>query len=149
MWFKFPKGVESAQIELQNFGAEYKDGDGRGYFRAPDHFAANILLLPGFEMTEQPEGAPDDLPKDDIARGNTIEALGFENSALRARLSEIAADRDEWKLKAIEATTQLGNAEADLKELQEKYDSEASEKTVNNGAVMDSTVELGSKAKTK
>ena len=140
MWFKFPQGVESAQIELQNFGAEYKDGDGRGYFRAPDHFAANILLLPGFEMTGQPEGAPEDLPKEDLTRGNTIEVLGLENSALRARLAEIAVDRDQWKLRTLEAETKLGNAEADLKELQEKEPS--------NGAVMDA-VELGSKAKTK
>lgn len=138
MWFKFPPGVENANIELQNFGTEFKDGDGRGYFRAPDHFAANILLLPGFEMTEQPAGAPEDLPKEDLARGNTIEALGFENSALRARLAEIAMDRDEWKLRALEAETKLGNAEADLKELQENAETKSDEP---------SSVELGSKAK--
>lgn len=139
MWFKFPPGVEAAQIELQDYRAEYRDEKG-SYFRASDHFAPKILQLPGFEAPGQPEGAPGDLPDGDIERGNAIEALGLENSALRARLAEIAVDRDTWKLRAIEAETKLGNAEADLEELRKPSKDNAENKAVE-------TAELGSKAK--
>lgn len=75
MWFSMPEGCGGITVELQAFNVEIKDDEGKGYFRAPDHFAPRILQIPGFALAQPPEGAPDDLPKSDPLRDGAISEL--------------------------------------------------------------------------
>ncbi len=123
MWFQFPEGVERLSMELQEYITEAKDPEGRGYFRAPDHYAPLILDLPGFKTAKPPEGAPADLPKADPLRDGAIgdltrqvDSLKLENENLRANTAELRAANDDLKLKLHETTTELGNLQAEVSE---------------------------------
>lgn len=108
MWFAFPEGIDQLSVEQQIFRPEHKDKDGRQYFRAPDHFAPAILGQTGFARVQRPEGAPEDLPKED-PRGNAaldqmateVSALQDEVMRLRAMCNEVIQERD-----ALKATNQ-------------------------------------------
>lgn len=125
MWFKFPKGVTNATFNLQSFGVEAKDADGRGYFRAPDHFAPVILLGPGYEQVEQPpEGAPDDLPRPDPLRDGAIASLTAELEATKREVKTLREDIAAMQA-AAQAAINAVKAERDalaaqLKQTQEK-----------------------------
>lgn len=92
MWFKMPKGCRTISVEQQSFGIEATDDDGMNYFRAPDHFAAKILALPGFAQGEPPEGSPDDLPRADPLRDGAIAQLTAELIASRRDAQELRSD---------------------------------------------------------
>jgi hypothetical protein len=123
MWFRFPEGTKEISVQLQNFFPEAKDVDGRDCFRAPDHFAPLILDLQGFGEGK-PLGDLEDLPKADPNRDQAIaqlagqvEGLKLENEALRAALTELKVERDDWKLRSL-------NFEAEISQLKEEKDSE-------------------------
>jgi hypothetical protein len=116
MWFKFPEGTEAITVQQQSFSVEARDNDGNGYFRAPDHFAAIILDLPGFTHKVPPEGSTDlaDLSPFDPVKDSNVqmlaaknEALKLENDGLRAAHAEISAERDGLKLKLYEAEQEI------------------------------------------
>jgi hypothetical protein len=128
MWFKMPKGTTSASFQQQSFAVEVTDDKGRGYFRAPDHFAPLILMGPGFELAnEVPEGAPDDLPRADPLRDTAIGNLTAELSALRIECKTLREDANVAEA-ALNAMTKerdnlqvyLSAAEAKIKELEDE-----------------------------
>lgn len=128
MWFRFPDGTTSISVQQQAFGVEAENTSG-AYFRAPDHFAGIILDLPGFTaVSEPPEGTDlGDLPKDDPLRDAAIgqltaqvDRLKMENEGLKAAFAEVSAERDDWKLKALDRETQIKNLESDLEEERKK-----------------------------
>jgi len=116
MWFMFPEGTDRISVQLHEYFPEATDKDGREYFRAPDHFAAIILDLPGFKTAVPPEGAPPDLPQTDPLRdgaigqlGGQVDALKLENENLRAGFAELRALNDDLRLKLHEAETEVKN----------------------------------------
>lgn len=118
MWFQFPEGTTALSVQQQEFCIEAVDKDGRGYFRAPDHFAGIILDQPGFRSAIAPEGAPEDLPVADPLHDNTItqlsaqvDTLRFENSNFRAIIAELSAERDDLKLKLFESQARVNELE--------------------------------------
>lgn len=90
MWFKFPEGAEGCSIEQQSFASEYKDAEGRDWFRAPAHFAPAVLGTGlGYEALPQgqaPEGCTieDDLP--------THGALGAQVGERAQTIASLQAD---------------------------------------------------------
>lgn len=133
-WFRFPEGTDVVSIERQNFITEARDINGRGYFRAPDHFAGIIKSLPGFSITDPPEGTDlPDLPKSDPLRDSTIseqarkiEALELsvqnlqtDNSAMSANLASTLAERDDLKLKLHEMTMERDELQEKIEEIEE------------------------------
>lgn len=93
MWFKFPPGAERVSVHQQEFSVEAEDHQGRGYFRAPDHFAPSILSLGGFVVVDTPpEGAPADLPKADPLRDNAIAQLTANQNALKIEIQNLRTD---------------------------------------------------------
>lgn len=92
MWFILPEGADGISVERQYFACEIRDGDGRGYFRAPDHFAPVILNVPGFALAEPPDGAPADLPRADPERDGAIASLSAANESLRLEISGLSGD---------------------------------------------------------
>lgn len=106
MWFKFPEGCSNISVEQQSFSIEVVDGDGRGYFRAPAHFAARILgTNMGFAADViPPDGAPEDLPRADPLRDGAISELTGTNEALRMELGGMRSDleAERAKVRALE-----------------------------------------------
>jgi len=101
MWFKFPKGCDSISVDRQVFKTEYENESGK-FFRAPDHFAPKILSIGmGFEIVAQPEGAMEDLPKQDPARDNTIGQMAIEAEGLKAELQGVREDLQASNAKII------------------------------------------------
>ena len=92
MWYRFPDGTDSITVQQQSFMAEVTDDAGHKYFRAPDHFAPNILMLKGFEVAERPEGAEEDTSTADVLRDGAISELGVVNGALRVEVENLRAD---------------------------------------------------------
>jgi hypothetical protein len=92
MWFRLPEGCTGLSVEQQEFGIEAKDEEGRGYFRAPDHFAPRILMLKGFSIAEPPEGSPDDLPKADPLRDTAIANMSREAEGMRTEIANLRSD---------------------------------------------------------
>lgn len=94
MWFAFPKGVSAASFQQQDFKPEVTDEKGRGYFRAPNHFAPVILGVPGFVQLEPPPsaGAPADLPAPDPLRDGALAQMGREIESLKRELASARAD---------------------------------------------------------
>lgn len=127
MWFQFPIGTTRLTVNQQEFSSEFSYVEGENTFhcfRAPDHFAPQILDLPGFAAVMPKKGMPKDLPRS--TQASTIDMLAGSNEALKlelenvkALLAETSASRDDWKLKATEFETQLKNALEDLKVTQE------------------------------
>lgn len=122
MWFNFPPGTSEISIQQQVFRAEAFDKEGRGLFRAPEHFGPFIMQLKGFGVArEVPEDAPEDLPQVDPVRDNAISDLAAsvnvlksENEHLRASLSEVSMERDNLKVKLHEKTAEAANLQEDL-----------------------------------
>src|SRR6266446_1434113 len=92
MWFRFPEGVTEINCQQQSFVTEITDTNGRGYFRAPNHFSSIILGIKGFRVAEPPAGAPEDLPLPDPLRDGAIEDLARKNAALEAETSNMRTD---------------------------------------------------------
>lgn len=93
MWFKFPKGVERISVEHQEFIVEARDTDGNCFGRTPDHFGPRILSLGmGFEIAEQPEGAPADLPRADPLRDSAIVELTQTVEANKIEIRNLTTD---------------------------------------------------------
>lgn len=111
MYFQFPEKVSSISVERQVFQPEFTDEEGNRFFRAPDHFADQIMSLNlGFKPVPRPEGAPDDLPSSavtDVVSTLSAEtaALQEENKNLRQMLNDASAERDQVVLenKALKA----------------------------------------------
>jgi hypothetical protein len=123
MWFLFPKDTDQITVEQQNFTVEAEDEDGNKFFRAPDHFAPTILALPGFSRAQQPEGAPDDLPKEDPKRADALDQLSAQLEALKLENERL---RDENR----ERQAKLEKAEAELSEVKAaSVDEEGKEKS--------------------
>ncbi len=127
MWFRFPDGVTEISVEQHNYSTEVQtevEGEVRRYFRAPDHFAPQILGLTPCTH-ETPPGDHADLPPTQLSSANAqlagqIEVLKNENSALQADLSRVVAEFQDQRGKLLEAEARLKNAEADLEEAQAK-----------------------------
>lgn len=92
MWFQLPEGCGGITVERQEFMPEFRNDKGTAYFRAPDHFAPRILALKGFVAVQQPEGAPEDLPKEDPARDGAIEELTRNLEAQRIEVQNLRSD---------------------------------------------------------
>lgn len=100
-----PAGWSGISVEQQQFECEVRDADGKGYFRAPDHFAARLLAIPGFAIAASvPEGAPEDLPRADPLRDGAIAELSKGNEALRMEVTNLRSDlvAANAKIKALE-----------------------------------------------
>jgi hypothetical protein len=120
MWFQFPTDTNAISVQNQEFRAEVRDGEGREYFRAPDHFAPIILDQPGFAAKSPPNTDLGDLPAKDPLRDGALAQLTAqvgssrqEIDTLKALLATVSVERDEWKKRALEAETKLANAEAE------------------------------------
>ena len=127
MWFAFPEGTDAITVQLQEFHVEAKDEQGREYFRAPDHFAAIILDLPGFKTAKPPEGSPADLPLADPLRDGAIgqltsqiDALKAENESLKAAHVTSRAEVVDLKEKLSAVETKLASLEATSTEFKPK-----------------------------
>lgn len=136
MWFKFPDGVDQISVEQQVFIPEHEDKKSGGrFFRAPDHFAATILGQPGFERVQQPEGAPEDFPKEDPRSAKVVDELSLANQALQQELvmlrqenKDLAAERDGLKKSIENLEDQLDKREAEIDELKKSGDKGGSTK---------------------
>lgn len=133
MWFKFPSGLSQISVEQQLFKTEAKDENGAEFFRAPDHFAPQILNLGlGFTRADQPKGGPPDLPKAVEQNSDAVDKLALELETERKtlesarvlahRLSEslekMTEERDALKIELDDVNKQL--AEFKNKESSEK-----------------------------
>lgn len=87
MWFRYPTGATRITVERQEFGIDYTDAEGNNYFRAPNHFAAIILMGPGYKQAAPPEGAPEDLPQPDPLRDGAISRLTAELETSRTLIA--------------------------------------------------------------
>ena len=93
MWFKCPAGTTGISVQGQEFGIEVKDKEGRGYFRAPDHFAP-LILDAGFSASPKPAGTDlPDLPKEDPERDSAIARLTAQIAALQMERDGLLADK--------------------------------------------------------
>lgn len=108
MWFKFPKGCDAVSVERQSFRSEATDAEGRGYFRAPPHFAARILAMNlGFVAdVSPPEGSPADFPKEDPLRDGAIAELTKANEALRLEIAALRSDLEAERAKSRAIATE-------------------------------------------
>lgn len=126
MWFRLPEGVDNISVERQAFATEVRDSSGRGYFRAPDHFAPTLMSIPGFGAASPPEsvdltGLPEintSAPSEISEQAQKITALEDLVSSLRTDLSQRSAElaatlheRDELKLKLHEAEVKIADLE--------------------------------------
>lgn len=136
MWFQFPKGAESISVQQQQFSIEASDEEGRGYFRAPDHFAGLILDVPGFSAKEPPNTDLPDLPKADPLRDGAIGDLGRKLDASQTETRELREDlnRVSAELRAMAdenraLKTAMAILEKDNSDLKERLDEFEDEKT--------------------
>lgn len=122
MWFKFPDGVDQIAVEQQNYKAEVEQG-GKKFFRAPDHFAARILDLPGFTGERpQGEGVPVDLPTSIPGAEGAVSdltaqltALKETEVALRETIAALTQERDKAVAalkEALDKVEELSKVEA-------------------------------------
>lgn len=91
MWFAFPQGYDRISVERQEFVPEFTDDNGTEYFRAPNHFAPQILSIKGF-VAKEPQGAPADLPQPDPLRDSAIALLTQERESLRSEVANMRSD---------------------------------------------------------
>ena len=129
MWFVFAEGCDKISVERQAFVPEVTDDKGRQYFRAPNHFAPQILSFKGFAAAEPPEGSPADLPLADPLRDNAIAemtkriaALEMENSNLRSDYNAVNAKNAALMNEAIELKAKLESAEGIAEGLREQIE---------------------------
>jgi len=128
MWFKFPAGAESIVVERQNFVSEARDEKGHGYFRAPAHFAARILSIPGFSHVGDPtEGGIADLPRENPLAEQTIQSLmdtlGAKEIEIRGLREDLISAQAEIKAlmdKNAILAKDLASAQRDLDDIDEK-----------------------------
>jgi len=140
MWFGFPPGATQISVNNQIFEIEAKDDNDRGLFRAPDHFAPQILDLPGFSRVEAPKDGPPDLPKTlDDGVGKEVDRLAaqlaqrdLELSHYKSLVAEVSVERDELKL-------QLHEAQAKVLELEEAAEESTRKPSASTSASMGST----------
>lgn len=93
MWFRCPEGTTGISVQGQEFSIEVKDKEGRGYFRAPDHFAP-LIIDAGFTASAKPEGTDlPDLPKEDPERDSAIARLTAQIAALQMERDGLVADK--------------------------------------------------------
>jgi hypothetical protein len=130
MWFKFPADTAAVSIQLQNFISEATDPEGNGYFRAPNHFASEILNLKGFSASEPPSGSPDDLPPENPLKDQALAKLSKEVESLRSDLAVARAERDaaQNELKGLQDL--LLKAQAEIEKLEEELDEAPQVKTL-------------------
>lgn len=129
MWFVMPKGCESITVEQQAFGVEFRDKNGKCYFRAPDHFSTRILAISGFDVVEQPEGALADLPKADPLRDGAIaelttavQSFKVEVHNLRSDLNAAHAKVSSLAAEKIELAKERDDALAEAQRLREQLE---------------------------
>ena len=136
MWFRYPKGTTRISVERQEFGIDYTDTEGNNYFRAPNHFAAVILMGPGFKQAVPPEDAPPDLPQPDPLRDGAISRLTGDLEASRktagdlrervdvltAALSAMTAERDNLQRLLDDATRDTDRDDGDLDDAEDTED---------------------------
>jgi len=128
MWFKMPKGVNGVTVERQAFVKEVMDEDGRGYFRAPNHFAGIIINLLGMEASVPPAGCDlEDLPLADPLRDGAIADLGLkvenqskEMEILRTDLNAARAQITSLMNENKQLLSQLHAANVTIDELKEE-----------------------------
>lgn len=122
MWFVMPEGCNGVAVQLQQFECEIRDDDGRGYFRAPDHFAPLILSIGGFAIAQPPEGAPEDLPKADPLRDGAIAQLSKETEGLKLELAgavqDLVAARAQLKATELERNKLNDRVREQLREIE-------------------------------
>lgn len=98
MWFKTAPGVTDISVEQMSFHCTIFDDEEaepsyrRGYFTAPDHFAAKILELPGFSVSDPPEGAPEDTANKDILRDGALSDLMKKIAQLQQENGELTTE---------------------------------------------------------
>jgi FtsZ-binding cell division protein ZapB len=129
MWFIFPVGATSITVEQQPFKVEIEDVEGRGYFRAPDHFAPQILAIAGFGRASPPEGAPEDLPPSVGGQNEPVKVLVGEIEGLKLEVQRLTEDANSVKAanaalrtENAELTRKLDIAENRVKDLEDELD---------------------------
>jgi hypothetical protein len=108
-WFRFPENVGGISVAGQEFQVEVRDEGGFGYFRAPDHFAPQILDNEGFRAVSAPLGTDlPDLPGSNPSQAEAllslqskIDALEMERNGLRQENLELKAQVESLQTKPI------------------------------------------------
>jgi hypothetical protein len=126
MWFELPTNVSGISVERQQFKAEFTVDDEdavtgkplkRRFFRAPDHFAPQILDLGlKIRVAAPGEGWPEDLPKEEATSvltdlSATLSNLQAENEKLREMLDTGKKERDELKSLSIQLAAKVKELE--------------------------------------
>ena len=112
-WFQLPSDVSSISVERQSFKPEFKDDNNNRYFRAPEHFAAQILGMNiGIKQVAPGEGWPEDIPRREVGEaidtlGLTVSNLQDENKKLREMLSAVVRERDDIKIAHADLLKQI------------------------------------------
>lgn len=133
MWFMFPEGYTRISVEQQQFEVEIVDAQGRGFFRAPNHFAPKILEFKGFKVADElPDGAPPDLPKEDPKRDAAISLLTSNHEAMKAEVAAMREDMSAANARVIalsqennELKVALAAAEKKIEDLEDELDAMA------------------------
>lgn len=103
MWFQFPENVGGISVAGQEFKPEVVNG-GKSYFRAPDHFAPQILGEDGFKAVAAPPNTDlEDLPGADPSQATAI-------AQLQAKIDALTLERDGLRAQNIDLTEKLSTA---------------------------------------
>lgn len=104
MWFRMAEGVGGISVAGQEFIPEVIDANGVSYFRAPDHFAPQILDNEGFKAVAAP---PDtDLP--DLPNADPGQAVAI--AALQSKIDALELEREGLRAQNIDLTARLEEA---------------------------------------
>lgn len=104
MWFELPTNVSGISVQRQDFKPEHVTADNKRYFRAPEHFAPEIINMGlGIRPVVPGEDWPDDLPPEVVSNAigdlsKEVTSLKTENENLRTLLS--GARRENFDLLA-------------------------------------------------
>jgi predicted RNase H-like nuclease (RuvC/YqgF family) len=146
MWFRYPSGWSSINVEQQDFYVDHKDRDGNQYFVAPESLADKILVIPGFAVVGRPADAPQNVQdvtptskSDPLAQlSSQVETLRLENAALKEGSAELTKEREELR-RQVEALT--GTIERDFKQ------GEADRKSIEDAEKRKTQLETEAKAR--
>jgi hypothetical protein len=121
MWFQMPEGVGGISVAGEEFKPEVVR-NGVSYFRAPDHFAPQILGEDGFKVVDTP---PDtDLP--DLPNADPNQATAI--AVLQAKIDALELERDGLRGQNIDLTEQMLKIKAPILPSETNIDEESGTK---------------------
>ncbi len=116
MWFRFPPGAEAINVQRQTFRSEHAEG-GHNFFRAPPHFAPQILQLAGFAALD-PLAPPGDLaPEPNPERDTVLSNLGAQIHALQGQVSDLQSGSIAANSKLVAMTAERDKLLAEISKL--------------------------------